>query len=364
MSDAPYRSRELVADLVKALKETSEGLPQIRIMHVCGTHEHEIGRYALRQLFPANIKLVAGPGCPVCITPASTIATAIKLATMDPTPILCTYGDVVRIPISGGSIIETKACGADIRIIYGIRDALRIARENPDKNVIFFSVGFETTAAPVASLIASGIPQNLFIYCCHRYVPAAVEALAAADNNGIHGYLLPGHASVITGYQAYNYLPARFGKPAAVAGFEPVDILAGVVSIVRQIKQKRPAVANCYPRVVSAAGNVRALQTMEKVFERVDANWRGIGSLPRTGLALSDTYRKHDALAHFGMKEEPAEDILPGCSCHLIMTARREPRDCALFGSACTPENPRGPCMVGGEGTCRAHYMYPEREDA
>jgi len=364
MGEASYRSRELVAELVNALKETAAGLPRVRIMHVCGTHEHEIGRHALRRLFPENIKLIAGPGCPVCITPAATIATAIKLATLDPGIILCAYGDVIRVPIGSGSLIETKSRGADIRIIYGIRDVARIARENADRQVIFFSVGFETTAAPVASLIASGLPQNLFVYCCHRYVPAAVETLAADGENPMDGYLLPGHASVITGYGAYDFLPARFGKPAAVAGFEPVDILAGVVSIVRQIKGKKPAVANCYPRAVSQRGNVRAQETMGRVFDRVDAQWRGIGSLPLTGLVLRNDYHQYDALAHFGIGEEPAEDILPGCSCHLIMTGRREPRDCPLFGDPCTPANPRGPCMVGSEGTCRAHYLYTESDDA
>jgi len=363
MTEIPYRSKPLVQELTQALQETARNLPPFTLMHVCGTHEHEIGRHALRQLLPKNLKVIAGPGCPVCITPASAIATAIQLAQMKPRPILATYGDVVRVPIARGSLLQTKAVGADVRIVYGPREAVRLAEENPDRQVIFFSVGFETTAAPVASLLLADLPENFSIYCCHRYVPAAVEALAADDQNGISGYLLPGHAAVISGYRVYDFLPARFGKAAAVAGFEPVDILAGILSLVRQVEQRRPVVANCYPRAVRPEGNPKAQEILARVFERVDAGWRGIGKLPGTGLELRPEFRRRDALFRFGRGEEVEEDILPGCSCHLIMTGRREPPDCSLFGQVCTPENPRGPCMVGGEGTCRARYLYPEQEN-
>ena len=363
MAKLPYRDRELVRSLTEALAEAADGLPHTKIMHVCGTHEHEICRYSLRQLLPDNISLVAGPGCPVCITPAYAIATAIKLAFMEPQPIVCTYGDIVRVPIPNGSLFEARGNGADVRIIYGPREALRLAEANPDRTVVFFSIGFETTAAPVASTLKGDLPKNLLIYCCHRYVPAAVEALAAAEDSEIAGYLLPGHASVITGWRAYEFLPKRYGLPAAVAGFEPVDILAGLVSIVRQIKSGRPAVANCYPRAVRPEGNTSAQRIMESVFERGDALWRGIGVLPGTGLHLRDEFKKLDALEFFGIEEEQAEDIMPGCSCHLIMMGKRLPDECSLFGTACTPENPQGPCMVGAEGTCRAHYLYREACD-
>ena len=367
MAEPPYRSRELVGELVRAIRDAAKRLPlgltPIKIMHVCGTHEHEISRYALRRYLPENLKLVAGPGCPVCITPAATIATSMKLAMEESRPILCAYGDIVRVPISTGSLLKTKSRGADVRIIYGPLDAARIAKENPGREVIFFSVGFETTAAPVASILLGDLPENLIIYCCHRYVPTAVESLAALDQNDVTGYLLPGHASVITGYTSYNFLPARFGAPAAVAGFEPVDILAGVLSIVRQVRDRRAVVANCYPRAVRAEGNIRAQETLKQVFDLKDSGWRGIGELPRTGLILRDEFQKRNALVHFGIEEEQAEDIMPGCSCHLIMLGRREPSECPLFGKSCTPEDPRGPCMVGLEGTCRAHYLYRENED-
>jgi hydrogenase expression/formation protein HypD len=364
MTQTPYSSRELVAELGGALQAAAVGLPAVKIMHVCGTHEHEIGRYALRQLLPGNVRLIAGPGCPVCITPAAAIATAIKLATLSPTPIMCAYGDIVRVPTPAGSLGEAKTRGADLRLVYGPRDALRIAREHPDRQVVFFSVGFETTAAPVASLITAGLPENLSLYCCHRYVPAAVEVLAADEQNEVAGFLLPGHAAVISGAAAYDFLPARFGQPAAVAGFEPVDILAALVSIVRQIKSGAPSVANCYPRAVSAQGNTKAQAALAEAFDRTDADWRGIGSLPRTGFGLREKYLRWDALARFGVDAEAAEDLMPGCSCHLIMLGRKEPEDCPLFRKACTPESPRGPCMVGGEGTCRARYLYPDSHES
>jgi len=363
MADSPYRNKHIVRELTGAINEAAADLPPVKIMHVCGTHEHELGRHALRQLLPENIALIAGPGCPVCITPAAAIATAIKLALHESHPILCTYGDMVRVPIADGHLLGARGRGADVRIIYGPREALRIAKENPDRNVVFFSIGFETTAAAVASILLRPLPDNLLLYTSHRYVPAAVEAIAGMEDSEIDGYLLPGHASVITGSVAYRYLPERFGLAAAVAGFEPVDILAGVLSLARQLKEDKPDVVNCYPRAVKDEGNLKAQEAMHKAFVVADGDWRGIGTLPGTALVPNERYARHDALARLGIDEQPAEDIMPGCSCHLIMLGRRQPSDCALFRKVCTPENPQGPCMVGGEGTCRAHYLYPEGED-
>jgi hydrogenase expression/formation protein HypD len=343
------------------MREAAAGLPSLKIMHVCGTHEHEIGRFALRSLLPDNVRLIAGPGCPVCITPASAIATAIKLATQSPAPILCAYGDIVRVPTPAGSLLDAKSRGADLRMVYGPRDAVRLAQENPLREVVFFSVGFETTAAPVASLILAGLPENLSLYCCHRFVPPAVLALASGGSGEVSGFLLPGHASVISGFAAYDFLPKRFHKASAVAGFEPLEILSGVVSILRQIKQDRPTVANCYSRAVTAEGNQKSQAALAGAFVQTDADWRGIGTLPGTGFSLHEKYKSKNALTRFGIPEEKAEDLMPGCSCHKIMLGLAEPEDCPLFSKACTPESPRGPCMVGGEGTCRAHYLYPEQ---
>jgi len=369
MEANPYRSRKIVKELTSALNFAAKGLKKKKIMHVCGTHEHEISRYGLRQLLPENIKLIAGPGCPVCITPASVIVTAIELAIHPDKPILCTYGDMVRVPTSSsrsgrGSILDSRGKGADVRVVYSIREAVKLAMNNPTRRIIFFSVGFETTAAPVAAIIQAGLPDNFLIYCCHRYIPAAVEVLTAGDDGNISGYLLPGHASVITGTVPYEFLPKRFNRAAALAGFEPVDILSALLSIVRQIKKGQPTVANCYKRAVRDTGNQKAQELLSEVFNLVDASWRGIGILPGTGFKLKKKYKRLDALTYYKMEEIEAEDIIPGCICHLVLTGQCTPDECKLFGKACSPLNPRGPCMVSSEGTCRAHYLYPEEIDA
>lgn len=355
-----YRDRESVAKLSAALSEAAHGLGDIRIMHVCGTHEHEIRRFGIRQLLPQNIRIIAGPGCPVCITPASAIATARALALHESSPIVCTYGDMVKVPVKDGSLLDTRGNGGDVRIVYGIREAVELARSDTDRQVVFFSVGFETTAAPVAAVVKRGLPENLLLYTCHRYVPTAVKALAELDDGSIGGFLLPGHASVITGSVAYGFLAKDYRLPSAVAGFEPMDMLAGLLSIIRQIRDDEPEAANCYRRAVRDTGNVKAQNVINDVFVLYDAPWRGIGILPGTGLRLRDTFKTLDALSYYGMEEVVSPDVLPGCICHLVLLGRRSPADCSHFRSVCTPEHPQGPCMVSGEGTCRAAFLYPE----
>ncbi len=361
MDPAAFRDRTVVRDLSRALAEIARGHDRIRIMHVCGTHEHEIVHYGLRQLLPENVELIAGPGCPVCITPAGVIATAAKLARLPERPILCTYGDMVRVPAPGGSLLAQRGDGLDVRVIYSIRDVISLARKEPDRRVVFFSVGFETTAAPVAGVIRAGwLSDNLSILTCHRYVPAAVIALAAAADIDIQGFLLPGHASVITGIEPYRELAETYGISSAVAGFEPVDILAGILSIVRQIAAGTPTVANCYPRAVRDEGNPVARRMIDEVFDCTDGAWRGLGVLPGTGLVLKPAYRGLDALARFNVELVEAPDTEPGCLCHLVLIGKAVPEECPLFTAACTPENPRGACMVSNEGTCRAHFLFPE----
>jgi len=353
----PSRDPKIVKRLAASLHELMRGLPLTRVMHVCGTHEHEIGRYALRQLLPDNLKVIAGPGCPVCITPAAAIVTAANIAKADPKNILCAYGDVLKVPTGKGSLLDAKREGGDVRLVYGPPDAIRLAAEHPDRNVVFFSVGFETTAAPVAALLQGDVPRNFLIYTCHRYVPSAVKAIASQNDGTLAGFLLPGHASVITGPEAYRFLPEKFGCASAVAGFEPADILLGLDYIARQIRDKRPDVENAYPRAVSPEGNPRAQAVLADVFDLVDAPWRGIGVLPGTGFSLKADYAHLNALPRLDMEEEPAEDIMPGCSCHLVMLGKRDPADCPLFRKVCTPSDPHGPCMVGTEGTCRAWFV-------
>jgi hydrogenase expression/formation protein HypD len=359
-----FRSRDLVNKLASALAEAADGLSPFRIMHVCGTHEHEIVRFGIRQLFPDNVKLIAGPGCPVCITPAGMIATASALALSPERPVLCSYGDMVRVPAAGGSLLDKRGDGADVRIVYSIRDVLALAKEVRDRQVVFFSVGFETTAAPVAAVVLAGaLPDNLTILACHRYVPTAVDVLAAQDDGLIGGYLLPGHASVITGTGPYISLSERYGVPSAIGGFEPAEILSAILSIVRQVRDKEPMVANCYRHVVRDEGNRAAQDAINEVFVRTDAAWRGLGVLPDTGLELRDEYAALDPLSRLGVEAVEAEDLVPGCRCHLVLTGRVVPEDCPLFRTQCTPENPRGACMVSTEGTCRSHYLFPETHD-
>jgi len=364
MAADTMRDRAVVRDLTDALSRAAEGIGPVTIMHVCGTHEHELRRYGIRQLLPANVKLIAGPGCPVCITPASAIATVMAIARHDSGPVVCTYGDMVRVPTDNGSLYDLRGEGCDVRVVYSIRDAVSIARALPDRNVVFFSVGFETTAAPVAATIRAGIPGNLLVYTCHRYVPPAVEALAGSDDGLVNGYLLPGHATVITGTGPYNILPERYGRASAVGGFEPVEMLVAGLSILRQIRAGKPEVANCYAHVVRDGGNPAAMKALDDVFDRTDAPWRGIGVLPGTGLTLNEKFYGIDALKRLELAPVKAADVMPGCICHLVLTGKNEPGDCPLFGKACTPDHPHGPCMVSTEGTCRAHFLFPEDIDA
>jgi len=357
--ESPYRNRELTGRLSAEIAKEAAGLGEIRIMHVCGTHEHEIARNALRQLLPDNVTVLPGPGCPVCITPASFIDTAIELALSDEKPLLCTYGDMVRVPGPSGSLLEARGRGADVRIVYGIRDAVAEAENNPDRPVVFFSVGFETTAAPVAAVAEGGLPKNLYLYTCHRYVPPAVEALVSLADN-IAGFLLPGHASVITGTGPYRPTAETYGKAAAVGGFEPVDILTALLSIIRQIRDGKPSVTNCYTRAVRDGGNKRAMQLIGRVFETTDAQWRGIGVLPGTGLELSPEFDFLEARKRFGIQQADTPDITDGCRCNEVLLGKIGPKDCALFAGECSPMHPRGPCMVSAEGTCRAVFLYPE----
>ena len=360
MSRNPHRDRDTVRSLAQAIAEEAAGLATLRIMHVCGTHEHEISRYGLRSLLPANVRLIAGPGCPVCITPASVIATAIELALLPDHPVVCSYGDMVRVPTARGSLLDSRGEGADIRVVYGVREAVTIAHENPERRVVFFSVGFETTTAPVAAAVHAGLPDNMLLYTCQRYVPPAVDVLCSIEKDDIDGFLLPGHATVITGIGPYGFLPEKYGIPAAVAGFEPVDVLTAMLSIVRQARRHEPAVANCYRRAVRDEGNIRAQELLAEVFDSSDAMWRGIGVLPGTGLALREKYTGLDALVYYDMEEVAMEEIKTGCKCDQVLLGRITSEECPLFRTVCTPEDPQGPCMVSTEGTCRAHFLYPE----
>jgi hydrogenase expression/formation protein HypD len=352
-----YRDPQLARQLIAAIHRTSKR--PVNLMEVCGTHTMSIFRHGIREVLPSTIRLLSGPGCPVCVTAQPEIDTFIAYARLDDT-IVATFGDLVRVPGTDSSLQKEKAAGRDIRIVYSAFDALEIARRNPDKKVVFLGVGFETTAPTIAASILSAREMNLpnfLVACAHKTVPAALEALMQSDRVNIDGFLLPGHVSVILGTVAYRSFVDKYQVPSVVAGFEPADILEAVRRLVVQIEKGRPRLENAYPRAVGEDGNPKARAMMETVFEPVDAVFRGIGTIPGSGLQIRAAFAAHDAAVQLPVaipvSREPA-----GCACGDVLIGARTPPECKLFRKACTPENPVGPCMVSSEGTCAAYYRF------
>jgi hydrogenase expression/formation protein HypD len=331
---------------------------QVQLMHVCGTHEHSIAKSGIRSLLHENVRLVAGPGCPVCVCPAGDIDLAMQAASIDGV-ILTTFGDMFRVPSSEGSLEEIKGSGADIRVVYSPFDSIQIARDNPEREVVFMAVGFETTAGPIAAAIDSPVPDNYSLIPSIRLIPPALKFLLERSRGSIDGFMLPGHVSTVLGRTGYLFLD-KFGVPSVIAGFEPVDILAAILELLKQLEEEGcETVRNLYGRAVRENGNARAREVIEKVFQPADSNWRGIGTIPESGLELRDRYSRLDTAARLGLEyNSDAPDILPGCLCHRVILGEVEPEECGLFGSKCTPAVPFGPCMVSSEGTCRARYLY------
>lgn len=356
MTDRRYQDPSLVHALAARLAAFSPGRV-LRFMHVCGTHENAIGRFALRSLLPDWLKLIAGPGCPVCVCPPSDIDLAVRAA-LDHGAVVATFGDVVRVP-ARVSLAEARAAGADVRVVYSPADAVRLAETLPDREVVFFALGFETTACTVAAALQAAPPPNFSVVGAHRLIPPAMAFILGLPDVPLDGYLLPGHVMTVMGTGEYEAFAARHGVALSVAGFEPVDVLLGLVQLVEQTVEGRPRLDNAYRRLVRPEGNERARAAIEAVFTPTDARWRGIGTIPGSGLALRPSYRHLDAAVRFGLVPDPTiQDIQPGCSCHRIMLGQIDPPACALFGSRCTPESPVGPCMVSAEGTCRAWLRY------
>ncbi len=350
------------------MKETIKGLiasiereaheRRIKVMHVCGSHEHTVQRWGIRAMLPDNIEIFAGPGCPVCVCPTHEVGEAIELAKKG--MIIATYGDMIRVPTPYGSLSDAIADGADIRVVYGPMDALEMAKDNPDREVVFFSVGFETTVAPLAGLIVSGLlPKNLSFLTSHRLTPPAMKLLLDTGDVSIDGFIAPGHVSVIVGSEAWRIFPETYRTPVAVAGFEPDQFLFGLLLVIQQIKRGEARLDNAYPSVVRPNGNPRALKAIDDAFEIVSTWWRGIGDVPRSGLMLRPSYSSIDARNRFGISKTPQKEELPaGCSCHLVMLGKIYPDQCPLFGKRCTPSTPYGPCMVSQEGTCLIWSKY------
>jgi len=356
-----YRSPELARKLTARIERISHR--PLRLMEVCGTHTVAIFRHGIRKLLPQTVTLISGPGCPVCVTAQREVDSFIAYARIQDV-IIATFGDFLRVPGTESSLLKERAAGRDIRVVYSTFDALDIARENPDRQVVFLGVGFETTAPTVAAAILSARQsslQNFAVAAAHKIVPPALEALTATGDIAIDGFLLPGHVSVIIGIRGYAEFFERHRIPCVVAGFEPVDLLLAIAMLVEQIESGASEVGNAYPRAVSEKGNPKALEVMNMVFEPVDASWRGIGVIPGSGLSIGETFADHDAARRIPVKvpvsREPA-----GCACGDILKGIKTPPECHLFRQACTPMNPVGPCMVASEGTCAAYYRF-HRED-
>ena len=352
-----YRDSRLSRKIIEQIAAINR--QDIRIMEVCGTHTVSIFRNGIRTVLPDSVSLISGPGCPVCVTDQKEIDTAIALAGLDNT-IIATFGDLIRVPGSFSSLQQEQIAGRDIRIVYSTFDAIGIARENPDKNVVFLGIGFETTAPTVAASVLAAQKtglSNYFVFPAHKLMPPALEALMNREMVKIDGFLLPGHVSVIIGSEAYAEFFEKYRIPCAIAGFEPVDILQAVFTLMEMINTGSPRIENCYPRAVTAAGNVEAYKIMNMVFESCDAVWRGIGRISGSGLRFKKEFEAFDASSHFDV-DVPAALPPNGCACGDILTGKLTPPQCPLYKKVCTPMNPVGPCMVSTEGTCAAYYKY------
>jgi hydrogenase expression/formation protein HypD len=352
-----YRDAERVRKLVDHLHALK--IPPLRLMEVCGTHTMAIARYGIRRLMPQTVTLTSGPGCPVCVTAARELDLFIEASRL-PEVIITTFGDLLRVPGSHSSLQEEMARGRKVRVVYSPLDALALARRQPDREVIFLGVGFETTAPTVAAAILMAAEQevkNFSVLSAHKVMPPALTALAAAPEVRLDGLLCPGHVSVIIGAGAYRPLASRFGLPCVIAGFEPVDILASICLLAEQARAGRPTVQIGYPRAVTENGNSRALAVLQQVFVPTDAEWRGFGVIAASGLAIRPAFEQFDACRRFGLSAPPSTEP-KGCRCGEVLKGLLEPPDCRLYGSACHPGRPIGPCMVSSEGACAAFHRY------
>lgn len=331
----------------------------MRLMEVCGTHTVAIFRAGIRQLLPAGVELVSGPGCPVCVTADDYIDEAIAYARQEDV-ILTTFGDMLKVPGSASSLAQAQAEGADIRVLYSPLESLDIAKENPGKKVVFLAVGFETTAPTAAATVLEAAAQqldNFFVLTAHKLVPPALKALLADPQVRVDGFILPGHVCAVAGEAPYRFLPEKYHMPAVISGFEPLDILQTVYCLVRQICRQQPALENTYRRVVRPEGNPAARQIMAEVYEVCDAEWRGIGPLANSGLQVRPQYREFDARAAIGLTV-PRPKGNSRCRCGEVLRGIITPRECPLFGKGCSPRRPVGACMVSVEGACAAWYKY------
>jgi len=355
-----YRDPAVVAGLLKHMTSAAQRLANpVTIMEICGSHTYAIGRFGIRKLLPENIRLISGPGCPVCVTSARDVDLALHFASL-PNVIFATFGDMLRVPGTGEDSLQKKrAGGADVRVVSSADECIGIAASNPTREVVMMGIGFETTAPTIAAVITACRKKdirNFSVFSVHKIVPPAIRALLADPLLKIDGFLCPGHVSTMIGAEAYRMI-ADAGRAAVITGFEPVDILEGVWMLLQQMENKKFDVTIQYSRGVRPEGNPRAMALLQSVFEIADAQWRGLGTIPQSGLAIRPEFSDFDTLKKFPAPDIQAAEI-PGCGCGDILRGIKLPYDCPLFKKVCTPVNPVGPCMVSSEGTCSAYYKY------
>ena len=367
-----FRDGELAKGLASRIAEAADPARNYHLMEFCGGHTHAISRYGLSDFLPANVCMVHGPGCPVCVLPIGRIDLAIQLA-LERGAILCSYGDTLRVPASGGlSLLKAKARGGDIRMIYSAADALKAARANPQREVVFLAIGFETTTPPTALVIrqahAEGL-QNFSVLCNHVLTPAAITHILESPEVRqygtvpLDGFIGPAHVSTIIGSRPYEHFAEEYRKPVVIAGFEPLDVMQAILMLVRQLNQGRAEVENEFTRAVTREGNLKAQALVSEVFElRRSFEWRGLGEVPYSALKIRSSFALFDAEHRYELHYQPVPDN-KACECGAILRGVKKPRDCKIFGTLCTPENPMGSCMVSSEGACAAHYTYGRFKD-
>ncbi|MBQ9068539.1 MAG: hydrogenase formation protein HypD [Eggerthellaceae bacterium] len=352
-----FKDPSLAKGLVDSIRHLAP--ESANLMEVCGTHTQAIGRYGIRSLMPDGVRLLSGPGCPVCVTANRDIDTVIALARI-PDVTIATFGDMTRVPGSTSSLLAEAAAGHDIQIVYSPLDAITYAQNNPDREVVFVGVGFETTTPAVAASIkraaALGVP-NFSVFVAHKNMPGALEAIVSDPSLKVDALILPGHVSTIIGPDPYRFLASEYGIPGVITGFEPVDVLQGIAMLLRQLREGRAEIEIAYARGVMAQGNPAARAMIEEVFEVCDATWRGLGEIPGSGYRVREAYAAYDATLRFDPQVEPTREPA-GCRCGDVLRGSIAPSDCPLFDRACTPENPVGPCMVSNEGSCAAYFRY------
>ncbi|MCB1793746.1 MAG: hydrogenase formation protein HypD [Candidatus Competibacteraceae bacterium] len=368
-----FRDGRLAQGLAARIRREIEPERRYALMEFCGGHTHAICRHGIEDLLPAEVRLIHGPGCPVCVLPSGRLQAAINLVERERV-MLCSYGDLLRVPgTQGDTLLKAKARGADVRMVYSINDALEIARAHPDRHVVFFAIGFETTTPPTAVVLRQARREklgNFSVYCNHVLTPPALRALLATDLSsspqeaaprgvgGVDGFIGPAHVSTVIGTRAYEFVATEYRRPLVIAGFEPLDVLQSILMLVRQINASEARVENEYTRAVGVDGNRKAQQWMDEVFEvRPSFEWRGLGELPNSALAIRPAFADWDTERRFAVPAIQASDH-KACACGEVLRGVKRPEECKVFASACSPDHPLGSCMVSAEGACAAHYHY------